>query len=115
MLVRGACAEHLRSLLFKLTETGVGIDVYKRQRFDCTPEDVERRWRAYFDLDTDYEAIPVSYTHLAVGFPAAGRKRRAQAALPVDHAVAGHVRRRRAQGIPPLGMIKCSICKSPFY
>ena len=25
VLVRGACAEHLRSLLFKLTETGVGI------------------------------------------------------------------------------------------
>ncbi|NLO85553.1 MAG: UDP-N-acetylglucosamine 1-carboxyvinyltransferase [Clostridiales bacterium] len=25
ILVRGACAEHLRSLLFKLTETGVGI------------------------------------------------------------------------------------------
>ena len=25
VLVRGACAEHLRSLLFKLAETGVGI------------------------------------------------------------------------------------------
>ena len=28
-----------------------------RFRFDCPPEDFERRWRAYFDLDTDYEAI----------------------------------------------------------
>lgn len=29
----------------------------ERFRFDCLPEDFERRWRAYFDLDTDYEAI----------------------------------------------------------
>ena len=28
-----------------------------RFRFDCPPEDFERRWRAYFDLDTDYAAI----------------------------------------------------------
>ena len=26
-------------------------------RFNCEPEAFERRWRAYFDLDTNYEAI----------------------------------------------------------
>ena len=36
----------------------------------------------------------------AVRLPAAGRERRAQSALPVDHAVAGHIRRSHAQGIP---------------
>lgn len=59
VLVRGACAEHLRSLLFKLQETGVGVrETPSGIRISgCAVSPFELRTLAYPGFPTDMQAL----------------------------------------------------------